>query len=89
MLSGEGRLLNDQSDGTTLTAGIIVLLIGLELYRLSDAVAAKEERRKSRYGRISATMPAMRSTRRIRSAGHERQNKKPAGAANTGEPTGR
>lgn len=57
MLSGEGRLLNDQSDGTTLTAGIIVLLIGLALYRLSDAVAAKEERRKSRYAGSAQPCP--------------------------------
>lgn len=52
ILSGEGRLLNGQPGGTTLTAGIIVLTIGLALYWLSDAVAAEEERRKSRYGRI-------------------------------------
>ena len=52
MLFGEGRLLNNQPGGTTLTAGIIVYLIGLALYWLSDAVAAEEERRKSRYGKI-------------------------------------
>lgn len=52
MLFGEGRLLNNQPGGTTLTAGIIVLLIGLALCRLSDAVAAEEERRRPKYGRI-------------------------------------
>lgn len=52
MLFGEGRLLNDQPGGATLTAGIIVLLIGLALYRISDAVAAEEERRRPKYGRI-------------------------------------
>lgn len=52
MLFGEGRLLNDQPGGTTLTAGIIVCLIGLALCWLSDEVAAEEERRKSRYGKI-------------------------------------
>lgn len=52
MLFGEGRLLNNQPGDTMLTAGGIVLLIGLALYWLSDAVAAEEERRKSRYGKI-------------------------------------
>lgn len=46
MLFGEGRLLNNQPGGTTLTVGIIIFLIGLVLYRVSDAVAAEEERRK-------------------------------------------
>ena len=52
ILFGEGRLLNNQPGDTTLTAGIIVLLIGLALYRLSGVVAAEEERCKSRYGKI-------------------------------------
>lgn len=51
ILFGEGRLLNNQP-GTTLTAGIIVLLIGLALYWLSDAVYAEEERRRPKYGKI-------------------------------------
>lgn len=52
ILFGAGRLLNNQPGDTMLTAGGIVLLIGLALYRISDAVAAEEERRKSRYGKI-------------------------------------
>lgn len=52
ILFGEGRLLNNQPGDTMLTAGIIVLLIGLALYRLSDAVAAEEERRRPKYGKI-------------------------------------
>ena len=55
MLFGEGRLLNNQPGGTTLTAGIIVFLIGLALYWLSDAVAAEEERRRPKYGKIKRT----------------------------------
>lgn len=47
ILFGECSLLNNQP-GTTLTVGIIVLLIGLALYWLSDAVYAEEERRKIR-----------------------------------------
>lgn len=54
MLFGEGRLLNNQPGSATLTTGIIVFLIGLALYRISDAVAAEEERRKSRYGKIKS-----------------------------------
>lgn len=53
ILFGEGRLLNNQPGDTTLTAGIIVLLIGLALYRLGDAVAAEEERRRPKYGKIN------------------------------------
>lgn len=52
ILFGAGRLLNNQPGDTMLTAGGIVLLIGLALYRLSDAVAAEEELRRPKYGKI-------------------------------------
>lgn len=52
ILFGAGRLLNGQPGDTTLTAGGIVLLIGLALDLLSDAVAAEEERRRQKYGKI-------------------------------------
>lgn len=52
ILFGGGRLLNGQPGDNMLTAGIIVLTIGLALYWFSDEVAAEEERRKSRYGKI-------------------------------------